>query len=141
MEKLKRSSVTLESQSEVTISKVLRIFVGLLYSPKHGLYVFRAREDEYSTRFCTAFRKKLLDEIDDVEQVFLWATVATLDGRLRTLAWLADIWTRHKTEWPELTARFKRLNDLKAEVRKHIIKTVSTMGPRFCTDVATLCHT
>ena len=130
LEKLKQASLKFESQSQVTISKVFRGFVGLLYDARAGLNV---AHDDVSVPddlklFCSAFRKKLLNLMDDTEQVFLWATAAMLDGRIKTTKFAQCIWSReYRHEWPSVVGLWTSRKRLDEHVAREIIHMVREM--------------
>ena len=126
MQCLKDMSVMLESDRQSTISSVLANFVSALYD-KERLFVDDNDKEYYRSRwiFCTGVRKKLLEEIDDSEQVFLWATMATLDGRRKPLNWMSPIWS-HSSEWPKTTGKWAQLGKLRSELEKEIVRMVSS---------------
>ena len=53
--------------------------------------------------------------LDDVEQFFLWAVAAVLDGRKIGFDWLKPVW-EHNDEWPNVTKRHPSLSKLRAEL-------------------------
>ena len=65
-------NIKLKSNKHVTISHVLYPFWRLLYETKLGLTIDRIMSNHYvyATEFCTWFRKKLLDSIDEPEYVY-----------------------------------------------------------------------
>ena len=52
---------------------------------------------------------------DDVEQFFLWAVAAILDGRKIGFNWFTPVW-EHNDEWPNVIERYPNLSKLKAEL-------------------------
>ena len=78
--------------------------------------------------FCSAFWNKLLNLMDDTEQVFLWATAAMLDGRIQTTKFAQCIWSKDcRHEWPNVVREWtipKRLNE---RVAREIINMVREM--------------
>ena len=82
MKVLKTVSIKLESNKHVTISHVLYFFWQLLYETKLGLRVDRIMSNHYvyACEFCTGFRKKLLESLDDPKYVYMLGIATLLDG-------------------------------------------------------------
>ena len=123
MEPLKKLSLLLEPSTEATIQNTLDYFLALLYrrlkqSPKRG-----DPACEVFNEFVDCFRRKLLALLDDVEQFFLWAVAAVLDGRKIGFDWLKPVWDHHR-EWPNVTERYPNLSKLKVKLEQNIAEQV-----------------
>ena len=62
--------------------------------------------------------------LDDVEQLFLWAVAAALDGRKTNLEWLAPIWD-HRDEWPNVTKKYKNVCQLQLQVVWNLVDQIT----------------
>ena len=117
---LKIVSVKLESNEYVTTSHVLCFFWQLLYETKSGLRVDRIISNHYvyACEFCTGFRKKLLDSIDDPENVYMLEIATLLDGTHKSVkfmeaAWSVQLqqeWKRVRTQWGSFKEFFNALH-------------------------------
>ena len=58
------------------------------------------------------FQSKLLTLLDEVEQFFLWAVYAVLNGRKIDFDWLQSMWEQND-EWHNVTERYPSLSKLK----------------------------
>ena len=92
---LKTVSIKLESNKHVTISHVLYFFWQLLYKTKSGLRVDRIMNNHYvyACKFCTGFRKKLLDSIDDPEYVYVLGIATLLHGTHKSVKFMEAAWS------------------------------------------------
>ena len=115
LEPIKIISTELESDMDVTISVVLVCVCRLLYHDIVDCYDDENREIEVKLKFWEGFRAKLLESMDDVEQVFLWTTCAALDGRHKSLPFLKEMWD-HRSDWPNLWRKYKTVDQLTDEV-------------------------
>ena len=107
LEPIKFVSEVLEADTEVTVSVVMVCLTRLLYSTNIvSLDDADGGLCEVKTLFWGAFRKKLLETIDDVEQVFLWATCSALDGRHKHLDFLEHIWA-NPDDWPKVCKEYR----------------------------------
>ena len=107
----------MEPSTEATIHNTLDYFLALLH---HKLGKSLKRGDpacEVFNEFVDNFR------LDDVEQFFLWAIAAVLDGRKIDFDWLKPVW-EHNDEWPNVTERYPSLSKLKAELQQNIAEQV-----------------
>ena len=122
MEDIKRVCLRLDGSEYATISDVLLLVTRLLYE---RLDPAQAQKEGkcYKKDFITAFRMKLIKLCDDVNQFFLWAFAASLDGRHQDLSWLQVLWT-HKAEWPAVTGYYRTLGDLRKEIDAEITEQV-----------------
>ena len=123
MEPSKKLSLLLESSIESTIHNTLDYFLSLLYhklaqSPKRG-----DRICEVFNEFIDDFRSRFLMVLDDVEQFFLWAVAAALDGSKIVFDWFKLVWD-HDDEWPNVTYKYPTLSKLKAELEQNIAEYV-----------------
>ena len=119
LEPLKQLSLLLEPSTEATIHNTLDYFLALLY---HKLGKSLKSGDpacEVFNEFVDNFQSTLLTLLDDVEQFFLWAVAAVLDGRKIGFDWLKLVW-EHNDEWPNVTERYPSLSKLKAELQQNI---------------------
>ena len=109
MEVLKTMSINLEPNKHVTISHVLYFFWQLLYETKSGLRVNRIMSNYYvyAREFCTGFRKKLLDSIDDPEYVYMLGIATLLDGIYRSVKFMEAAWSvQLQQEWKRVTTQW-----------------------------------
>ena len=106
---LKTLSIKLDSNKHVTISHVLYFFWQLLYETKSGLRVDRITSNHYvyAREFCTGFRKKLLDSIDDPEYVYMLGIATLLDGTHRSVKCMEAAWSvQLQQEWKRVTTQW-----------------------------------
>ena len=95
MKVLKIVSIKLESNKHVTISHVLYFFLQLLYKTKSGLRFDNIMSNHYvyACEFCTGFRKKLLDSIDDPEYVYMLGIATLLGGTHKSVKFMEATWS------------------------------------------------
>ena len=60
----------------------------------------------------TAFKKKLLLDIDDVNKIYGWGLVAALDGTRQYLTWMHKIW-ENKEDWPKVVFAYPTYMDFR----------------------------
>ena len=58
----------------------------------------------------TAFKKKLLLDIDDVNKIYSWGLAAALDGRRHYLTWMRRIWENNE-DWPKVVFAYPTYMD------------------------------
>ena len=116
MEPIKEMSKHLEGENYCTITLVLPMAMQLLYRR-----IPRARGFTSPTcaEFLDVFKKKLLEVLDDVEQVNLWTTCCCFDHRVKDLKFTEYIW-KNPTDWPNTTERWSSQNALKHSVWKDV---------------------
>ena len=112
----------MESSTKATIHITRDYFLALLYhklegSPKKGTPTCKVFNE-----FVGNFGSKLLTLLD-LEQFFLWAVAAALDGREGGFDWSKPVWD-HDSAWPNVTYKYPTFSKLKAEPEKNIAKQV-----------------
>ena len=115
MEPLKKLSLLLEPSTKPTIHNTLDYILDLLCHKLGKSLISGDPACQVFNEFVDNFRSKLLTLLDDVEQFFLWAVAAVLDGRKIGFDWLKPVW-EHNDEWPNVTERYPSLSKLKAEL-------------------------
>ena len=61
----------------------------------------------YACEFCTGFRKKLLDSIDDPQYAYMLGIVTLLDGTHRSVKFMEAIWSvQLQQEWKRVTTQW-----------------------------------
>ena len=128
MKVLKAVSIKLESNKHVTISHVLYFFWQLLYETKSGLRVDRIMSNHYvyAREFCTGFRKKLLDSIDDPEYVYMLGIATLLDGTHRSVKFMEAAWSvQLQQEWKRVTTEWGSFKEFFDALQGGIIDMVS----------------
>ena len=123
MEPIKQLSVLLESSTKATIHDTLDYFLRLLYDKLERGPKRHVRSCTVFNTFVNTFRRKLLMLLDDVEQFFLWAVAAALDGRKTNLNGLAPFWD-HRDEWPNVTNKYRNVCQLPLEVVRNLAEQV-----------------
>ena len=129
MKVLKAVSIKLESNKHVTISHVLYFFWQLLYETKSGLRVDRIMSNHYvyAREFCTGFRKKLLDSIDDPEYVYMLGIATLLDGTHRSVKFMEAAWSvQLQQEWKRVTTQWGSFKEFFNALQGGITDMVST---------------
>ena len=124
MEPIRDVSLVMEGSKYVTSSTVLLHITRLLY----GLWAPARIQDKSMVfqAFVKAFKSKLLDLVDDVNQFYSWAMCAFLDGRHKELTWLEPVFD-HRDDWPKVTEEYPSLRDLRRNLRAEAVKMVSPM--------------
>ena len=129
MKILKIVSIKLESNKHVTISHVLYFFWKLLYETKSGLRVDRIMSNHYvyARGFCTGFRKKLLDSIDDPEYVYILGIATSLDGTHISVKFMEAAWSvQLQQEWKRVTTQWGSFKEIFKALQGGITDMVST---------------
>ena len=99
LDAIRRLSLLMESDKEVTISRVLPYLLTLLYDK-----VTPPERSDHRALFITNFRSKLLELIDDPELLHLWAVNTALDGSMKhQVKKCAGVIWGHREEWPKTT--------------------------------------
>ena len=111
---LKTVGIKLESNKHVTKIHVLYFFWKLLYGTKSGLRVDRIMSNHYvyAREFCTRFRKKLLDSIDDPEYVYMLGIATLLDGIHSSVKFMEAAWSvQLQQEWKRVTTQWRSFKE------------------------------
>ena len=95
MKVLKTMSIKLESNKHITVSQFLYFIWQLLYETKPSFTVDRIMSNYYvyAREFCTGFRKKLLDSIDDPEYVYMLGIATLLDVTHKSIGFMEAAWS------------------------------------------------
>ena len=80
-------SERLERDIYITISDALYLLLKLLYEKLDQVDEFALGCDVASV-VATAFKKKLMLDIDDVNKIYSWGLAAALEGRWQYLTWI-----------------------------------------------------
>ena len=123
IEPIRQLSVLLESSTEAMIHDTLDYFLRLLYDKLERGPKRRVGSCTVFNAFVNMCRWKLLTQLGDVEQFFLWVVVAVLDGRKTNLDLLAPVWD-HRDEWPNVTKKYRNVCQLQLEVERNLVDKV-----------------
>ena len=81
----------------------------------------------YAREFCTGFRKKLLDSIDDPEYVYMLGIATLLDGTHISLKFMEAAWSvQLQNEWKLVTTQWGSFKEFCNALQGGIIDIVST---------------
>ena len=92
LETLKKLSLLLKSSTEATVHNTLDYFLALLYQKLEDSSKKGDSACEVFKEFVGNFQSKPLTLLDDMEQFFLWAVAAVLDGKKIGFNWLKPMW-------------------------------------------------
>ena len=137
---IRKLSVWLECNSDVTISDVALFIHHLLYDrlkPERVEHLVEGRE------FVLEWKKKFLTLVDDVEQMYSWLCCAALDGRRKDLeSWLQRLYDtpEHAADFPNCHKQWKNFHAVKHAVNKQIVAEIKQRqrgSPMHCGVAAT----
>ena len=81
----------------------------------------------YAREFCTGFRKKLLDSIDDPEYVYMLGIATLLDGTHRSVKFMEATWSvQLQQEWKRVTKQWGSFKEFFNALQDGITDMVST---------------
>ena len=81
----------------------------------------------YAREFCTGFRKKLLDSIDDPEYVYMLGIATLLDGTHRSVKFMEAAWSvQLQQEWKRVTTQWGSFKEFFNALQGGITDMVST---------------
>jgi hypothetical protein len=81
----------------------------------------------YAREFCTGFRKKLLDSIDDPEYVYMLGIATLLDGTHRSVKFMEAAWSvQLQQEWKRVTTQWGSFKEFFNALQDGITDMVST---------------
>ena len=129
LDPIRKMSVRLESDKDVTISDVALFIHRLLYQ---RLAVDKVRHMKEGLSFVARWRSKFLSLVDDVEQMYLWVYSAALDGRRKDLeSWLEVFYDslQHADDFPKCHRRWGKFKHLRAEVEEELVKQIRALEP------------
>ena len=79
----------------------------------------------YAREFCTGFRKKLLDLIDDPEYVYMFGIAMLLDGTHRSIKFMEVAWSvQLQQDWKRVTTQWGRFKEFFDTLQGGIIDMV-----------------
>ena len=111
LEPIRDVSERLEGDTYVTISDALYFLLKLVYEKLEEVDESALGCDVASV-VATAFKKKLLLDIDDVNKIYSWGLAAALDGRRHYLTWMRRIW-ENKEDWPKVVSAYPTYMDFR----------------------------
>ena len=80
----------------------------------------------YALKFCTGFRNKLLDLIDDPEYVYILGIATLLDGTHRSVKFMEAAWSVElQHEWKRVATQWGSFKEFSNALESRIIGMVS----------------
>ena len=124
---IKDVSERLEGDTYVTISDALYFLLKMLYD---RLQLSSTAAAQYPDKclFLIAFKRKLLEQLDDVNIVYSWGLAAFLDGRRSHLQWARRIWENAR-DWPNTIDHYPSLTAFKNNLVAETGAMVSSLYP------------
>ena len=108
MEGIRELCIIMESETKITISRVLPYLLRLLYDKLELGPMCMGKKKT----FVQGFKTKLLNLVDDPELVYLWAVHTALDGTMKSQVrkCATMIWD-HSEDWPKTTTHWEYCPD------------------------------
>ena len=129
LEPIRDVSERLEGDTYVTISDALYFLLKLVYEKLEEVDESALGCDVASV-VATAFKKKLLLDIDDVNKIYSWGLAAALDGRRHYLTWMRRIW-ENKEDWPKVVSAYPTYMDFRKMLVEELGNLVRFTGSVF----------